>query len=91
MIVMKFGGTSVESAAAIGALPRSFARPIERRPVVVVSAMGKTTNRLLAIASGGVAQQRERALPNFGAAPNTTGARLGPWSAGGRAEAASGD
>jgi aspartate kinase len=50
MIVMKFGGTSVESAAAIGRVGEIVRARLERRPVVVVSAMGKTTNRLLAIA-----------------------------------------
>ena len=47
MIVMKFGGTSVESAAAIERVA-GLSRPLARRPVVVVSAMGKTTNKLLA-------------------------------------------
>ena len=50
MIVMKFGGTSVESAAAIARVGEIVRARLERRPVVVVSAMGKTTNRLLAIA-----------------------------------------
>ena len=50
MIVMKFGGTSVESAAAIERVAGIVAGREARRPVVVVSAMGKTTNKLLAIA-----------------------------------------
>ncbi|MCC6390133.1 MAG: lysine-sensitive aspartokinase 3 [Bryobacterales bacterium] len=50
MIVMKFGGSSVESAAAISRVASIVKARLERRPVVVVSAMGKTTNRLLAIA-----------------------------------------
>lgn len=62
MIVMKFGGTSVESAAAIERVAGIVKAREHRRPVVVVSAMGKTTNRLLAIASAAVAQERERAL-----------------------------
>jgi len=62
MIVMKFGGTSVESAAAIERVARIVKSRESRRPVVVVSAMGKTTNRLLAIASAAVRQSRERAL-----------------------------
>lgn len=49
MIVMKFGGSSVESAAAIQRVA-SIVKESDRRPVVVVSAMGKTTDRLLAIA-----------------------------------------
>jgi aspartate kinase len=51
MIVMKFGGSSVESAVAMGRVAEIVKARVERRPVVVVSAMGKTTNRLLAIAA----------------------------------------
>jgi len=59
MIVMKFGGTSVESAAAIERVAGIVKAREERRPVVVVSAMGKTTNKLLAIASAAVSGKRE--------------------------------
>src|ERR1035438_3760159 len=59
MIVMKFGGTSVESAAAIERVARIVKAREERRPVVVVSAMGKTTNRLLAIAAAAIGGRRE--------------------------------
>jgi aspartate kinase len=62
MIVMKFGGTSVESAAAIARVAGIVRARVERRPVVVVSAMGKTTNRLLAIAADAVAGRRDEAL-----------------------------
>ncbi len=54
MIVMKFGGTSVESAAAIERVASIVKARQARRPVVVVSAMGKTTNKLLAIANAAV-------------------------------------
>lgn len=47
MIVMKFGGTSVENAAAIRRLTAIVRSRLDRRPVVAVSAMGKTTNGLL--------------------------------------------
>jgi aspartate kinase len=47
MIVMKFGGTSVEDAAAIRRLVSIVRRQLHRQPVVVVSAMGRTTNGLL--------------------------------------------
>jgi len=47
MIVMKFGGTSVEDATAIHRLVSIVRRQSHRRPVVVVSAMGRTTNGLL--------------------------------------------
>ena len=59
MIVMKFGGSSVESAAAIERVARIVEARRERRPVVVVSAMGKTTNRLLAIADTAIRGERE--------------------------------
>src|SRR5262245_202918 len=47
MIVMKFGGTSVEDATAIRRLVSIVHRQSHRQPVVVVSAMGRTTNGLL--------------------------------------------
>jgi aspartate kinase len=50
MIVMKFGGTSVESSDAIARLVQTVNSQLARRPVVVVSALGKTTNRLLEFA-----------------------------------------
>jgi aspartate kinase len=59
MIVMKFGGTSVESAAAIERVASIVKARAHRRPVVVVSAMGKTTNKLLAIASTAIDGARE--------------------------------
>jgi aspartate kinase len=59
MIVMKFGGTSVESAAAIERVAGIVKKRIDRHPVVVVSAMGKTTNKLLAIAAAAIAGKRE--------------------------------
>ena len=46
MIVMKFGGSSVASATAIEWAAGIVQRHLERKPVVVVSAMGKTTDRL---------------------------------------------
>jgi aspartate kinase len=59
MIVMKFGGTSVESAAAIERVARIVRGQEQRRPVVVVSAMGKTTNKLLAMASAAIKGSRQ--------------------------------
>jgi aspartate kinase len=60
MIVMKFGGTSVESAQAIERVAGIVRDRRERNPVVVVSAMGKTTNKLLAIASAAIAGDRDQ-------------------------------
>src|SRR5579872_5512263 len=62
MIVMKFGGTSVESAAAIERVASIVKARRERKPVVVVSAMGKTTNKLLAIAQTAIEGTREEYL-----------------------------
>jgi aspartate kinase len=65
MLVMKFGGSSVESAEAIQRVATIVAEGRERRPVVVVSAMGKTTNRLLAMASEAVNGNRAAAESNL--------------------------
>lgn len=62
MIVMKFGGTSVESATAIARVAEIVKSREARRPVVVVSAMGKTTNKLLAIAQAALKGTREEYL-----------------------------
>jgi aspartate kinase len=62
MIVMKFGGTSVESAEAIERVTGIVKSRIDRKPVVVVSAMGKTTNKLLAIAKAAITGDRDLAL-----------------------------
>src|SRR5213592_4692072 len=47
MIVMKFGGTSVEDAAAINRSCKIVGHRLSRRPFVVVSALGGATNSLL--------------------------------------------
>ena len=62
MLVMKFGGTSVESAEAIHRVAGIVRERLPRHPVVVVSAMDKTTNKLLAIASTAAGGGREAAL-----------------------------
>src|SRR3954462_13934612 len=59
MIVMKFGGTSVESAQAIERVAGIVKARQDRKPIVVVSAMGKTTNKLLAIANAAISGKRE--------------------------------
>uniref|UniRef100_A0A0D9V9T7 Aspartokinase n=1 Tax=Leersia perrieri TaxID=77586 RepID=A0A0D9V9T7_9ORYZ len=46
-VVMKFGGSSVSSAARMREVTGLIAAFPEERPVVVLSAMGKTTNLLL--------------------------------------------
>ena len=62
MIVMKFGGTSVESREALERLASIVAREKGAMPIVVVSAMGKTTNKLLATAEEAAAGRRDQAL-----------------------------
>lgn len=62
MIVMKFGGTSVESQSAISRVATIVQRFEARRPIVIVSAMGKTTNKLLLIAREAAAGRREQSL-----------------------------
>lgn len=62
MIVMKFGGSSLESAEALRRVAEIVRARLDRRPVVVVSAMGKTTNNLLAIATEAAAGHGEEAL-----------------------------
>jgi aspartate kinase len=50
MIVMKFGGTSVEDATAISRAAESVKGRLGQKPVVVVSAMAKVTDQLLVMA-----------------------------------------
>jgi aspartate kinase len=46
-VVMKFGGTSVEDAAAIRRVCQLAVRPSPYRPVLVVSALSKVTDQLM--------------------------------------------
>jgi aspartate kinase len=63
-VVMKFGGTSVEDAAAMGRTAKIVAgrRTEEQQPIVVVSAMSKVTDQLLLAASTAARGERESAL-----------------------------
>ncbi|MEP6801490.1 MAG: lysine-sensitive aspartokinase 3 [Acidobacteriota bacterium] len=97
MIIQKFGGTSVEDAAALERLTEIVGRAHARgdRPVVVVSAMGRTTDRLvkaLAEAASGDEREAKRILIQdvarvtlgvvgevFGAAAQDVDAALAPW------------
>jgi len=56
---MKFGGTSVESASAIERVAAIVKARASLHPIVVVSAMGKTTNKLLAISQSAIAGKRD--------------------------------
>jgi len=62
MIVMKFGGTSLESAEALRRVAQIVAARRTEEPFVVVSAMGKTTNELLALGAEAAAGLRQNAL-----------------------------
>ncbi len=62
MIVQKFGGSSLEDAEALERVCAIVARARNRRPVVVVSAMGETTDRLLVALEQAAAGEESRAL-----------------------------
>jgi aspartate kinase len=62
MIVMKFGGTSVEDARAIERTAGIVKGRLKDRPVVVVSAMAKVTDQLLAMGRAAGAGDRDTAL-----------------------------
>ena len=78
LVVMKFGGTSVEDPAAIGRTAGIVAGRVAlgKSPVVVVSAMAKVTDQLLRAACGGCAgRPRRRAGHQF--APARAASRHG--------------
>jgi aspartate kinase len=65
MIVMKFGGATVQDAPCIENISRIVGNHLSRRPVIVVSAVGKTTQALLdsaVLASSGSSAASELAL-----------------------------
>ena len=62
MIVMKFGGTSVEDARAISRVAAIVGDRLEQKPVVVVSAMAKVTDALLTMARAAGSGDRKAAL-----------------------------
>ncbi len=62
MIVMKFGGTSVEDAKAIDRVASIVQGRLAQKPVVVVSAMAKVTDTLLTMAKAAGAGERKTAL-----------------------------
>jgi len=62
MIVCKFGGTSVQDAAAMERVAQIVGKRVSQRPVVVASAMGKTTNGLLQAADVASQGRRQDAL-----------------------------
>src|SRR5437867_3130521 len=62
MIVMKFGGTSVESADAIERVARIVSSRLKRSPVVVVSAMAKVTDQLISMGQRAAAAECNASL-----------------------------
>ncbi len=62
MIVMKFGGTSVEDSRAIDRVEQIVRERLTERPVVVVSAMSKVTDTLIACANAAGKGDRDQAL-----------------------------
>jgi aspartate kinase len=62
MIVMKFGGTSVEDSTAIDRAAKIVCGRLPQDPVVVVSAMAKVTDQLLAMARAAGGGDRDSAL-----------------------------
>jgi aspartate kinase len=62
VIVMKFGGTSVQDATAIDRVASIVKGRLPERPFVVVSAMAKVTDQLLAMAAAAGRGEREQAL-----------------------------
>ena len=65
MIVQKFGGTSVQDSEAIARLAAIVRGEQFRHPVVVVSAMGRTTNQLLECAGLARAGRLDEALSHL--------------------------
>ncbi|MBN2317553.1 MAG: lysine-sensitive aspartokinase 3 [Acidobacteria bacterium] len=62
MIVCKFGGTSVQDADAMMRLAKIIGAQRDAQPVVVSSAMGKTTNKLLELARTASEGRQQEAL-----------------------------
>src|SRR5437667_11586209 len=62
MIVMNFGGTSVEDAKAIDRAAEIVRGRLAQRPVIVVSAMAKVTDQLLAMGRAAGSGDRKTAL-----------------------------
>jgi aspartate kinase len=66
MIICKFGGTSVQDAEALERVAGIVRQRLKEKPVVVASAMGKTTNGLLQAAEIAAAGREQEALDLLG-------------------------
>lgn len=65
MIVMKFGGTSVESAEAIERVAKIVASRRDHSPVVVVSAMARVTDQLVTMGQNAASGDCDSSLELF--------------------------
>jgi aspartate kinase len=66
MIVMKFGGSSVKDAASIDRVIKIIQKHLPLNPVIVVSAMGKTTRNLLGAGALAAEGKTNQALGQLG-------------------------
>src|SRR5215472_1081406 len=62
MIVLKFGGTSVQDAAAIRRAGEIIRSRVAEQPVVVVSALAKVTDQLVTMCDAATAGDRAKSL-----------------------------
>lgn len=67
MIVLKFGGSSLESTEAIERVARIVGSRLSQKPAVVVSAHGKATNQLLALAKNAAEGHHASCVEKFNA------------------------
>src|SRR5438067_1367388 len=67
MIVLKFGGTSLESAEAIERVAWIVRSRLSRHPAVIVSAHGKATDHLLALAMHAAEGRHGKSVETFNA------------------------
>jgi len=62
MLVMKFGGTSVECADSIRRVARIVGERLSSHPVVIVSALARVTDQLQSLGSLSKAGYKDQAL-----------------------------
>ncbi len=81
LVVMKFGGTSVEDPAAIERTAAIVAGRVAagKTPVVVVSAMAKVTDQLLRAGAAAAAGDKPARSPSARACARATATRHVRW------------
>jgi aspartate kinase len=67
MIIMKFGGTSLNDSQAVARVIRIVRDALNKNPVIVVSALGKTTKQLLETANAAASGDRAAAVRHLDA------------------------